>query len=901
MTEDDASKAYAAVSANLDSWTSPKVGKLSANWRTYEDDAVEWMETTMGQNTALTPQKRPANDAVSRSSTPVMSNSAKKPDRSISPLNLLEIPINPPTATIATDEYRMHHDALARYIRCKKSIQYSMDLATTADDREMTIDCDFLQTLSLDSHLWSLLAKLRSLGMDSLWMDDSPTAKGQQQFALFDALVRLSRSTVTTHAQLVYNLYGETSTLLMQRRQALVEWLQDSAAGEEVKLPTIQRSEMWPDSTKALQYNMQRPGKIDSLHPDAPLLISESGEPLFGKDNTSELDLLNACLQYILSGRLDKAVELCKEQGQPWRAAVWQGRRPFEVTSLAKDETRSIVHVTVGNPERLLWKSQCRKLAKNTRGAESAIYAVLADDVQTALASASLRSWEKGLLVCLTSLLGRTEDELLHRYNDNLRKAGKVFPGSGHDEEELEHMLATANVATLNEYTIFDLLEASPFKEMRASTLAQKLMVAFIKGKSAVQQVLSVARVHHSDKSLRFFTHLVIYLDSLPIVSMDMQGISHIKDSAVLEYIRELAKNPDLSEYITLYASMLPKPTLLSELPLLLANIQVPEERANVWKQMNDFLDPGVDVEILQRVVRLILADVRASDIRKCQSIGWLCFTPNHYGPALVCANELVRQLLLANKTHVASQFLWDYFPTIVQEDSDDQYVSTKREHSALLTYLEANTAFDHWKECIMDMVAESTPYTLNHNSLSEHEKGIAHQMEKRRVIEEKREAANKLIDAANTAQSKLDEVLSFEGGWLQEYEDDDDDLDIPEDEKRQLELEALQARLVPQVVFLAHNVFSETATWMKAMLEDGVPVAGKDCKEVLRALDNVEDVSPFAPLYWLTHAHDLANKVASEEHGIYDAFGEEDLKHFLDLMVDIKIRMLEVTAPRVD
>jgi hypothetical protein len=35
---DDASKAYAAVSAKLDSWTSPKVGKMSANWRTYEEE-----------------------------------------------------------------------------------------------------------------------------------------------------------------------------------------------------------------------------------------------------------------------------------------------------------------------------------------------------------------------------------------------------------------------------------------------------------------------------------------------------------------------------------------------------------------------------------------------------------------------------------------------------------------------------------------------------------------------------------------------------------------------------------------------------------------------------------------------------------------------------------------------
>ena len=72
----------------------------------------------------------------------------------------------------------------------------------------------------------------------------------------------------------------------------------------------------------------------------------------------------------------------------------------------------------------------------------------------------------------------------------------------------------------------------------------------------------------------------------------------------------------------------------------------------------------------------------------------------------------------------------------------------------------------------------------------------------------------------------------------------------------------------------------------------------GKDAKEVLSALDKVEDVSPFAPLYWLKHAHDLANKVASEEHGVYDAFSEKDLKHFFELMVDIKIRVLEVTAP---
>jgi hypothetical protein len=44
--------------------------------------------------------------------TPVMSNSAKKPDRSMSPLILMEIPIFSQPANFANEEYPLHHDAL---------------------------------------------------------------------------------------------------------------------------------------------------------------------------------------------------------------------------------------------------------------------------------------------------------------------------------------------------------------------------------------------------------------------------------------------------------------------------------------------------------------------------------------------------------------------------------------------------------------------------------------------------------------------------------------------------------------------------------------------------------------------------------------------------------------------
>jgi hypothetical protein len=83
----------------------------------------------------------------------------------------------------------------------------------------------------------------------------------------------------------------------------------------------------------------------------------------------------------------------------------------------------------------------------------------------------------------------------------------------------------------------------------------------------------------------------------------------------------------------------------------------------------------------------------------------------------------------------------------------------------------------------------------------------------------------------------------------------------------------------------------------MKTMLEDAIPVVGMDTKEVLCVLDEVGEISP-SPPFWLKHAHALANKVASEEYSVYDAFGEKDLKHFLELMEDVTIRVLEETAP---
>jgi hypothetical protein len=903
VDDEETSAAYASVAAKLESWTSPDIGKMSSkNWRTYEEDAVQWMEISMGQDDFVpeTPQKRPAEE--SSPDTPVTSNS-KKQDRTISPFKLMDFTSFPPlfeTSGIVKEEYRLYHDALLVHFRAKKSIFHGAEFITSSvNEEDMSLDVDYLQSLSVDNMIWSLLAKLRYLGKDALWLDDSPMAKRQQQISLSDTINRLSHSSPsTTHAQLFRNLYGETSSLLLQRRKVIIEWIQATyEASFDPKLPPPGSGVMWPDSTRELEINkMRKSGKIDSLHPDAPNLVNERGDTLFGKDRQRDLELVNACLGYILSGRIDKAVKLCQSHGQPWRAAIWQGGRPFDRKWVRSDETNSMIMISEGNPDRIHWKNQCRKLSEVSHGTEAAIYAILAHDVGRAFASPHLRSWEIGLQVCLTSMTGRIEDDLLHRYNANLRKAGHTILGSDCVDQELEHLQATSSIASWNEYSIFDTLEASPFIEMRARSLTQRIVASFIKGKTAVCQLLLSSWIEEADESmLRVMTHLLLYLESL--LSFFDTDLSSIKENVILQYLRHLSTRRELSQYMTLYAFMLPMPTLMSVFPNLLVNIEGPEERSVLWRQIKELFEPDVGLSILRKVVQITLHDADSADARKCMAIGWLCLAPEHYSSALEFSNELVRQLLIEDKIQVASQFLWDYFPTIVQEnESEAEFSRAKNEYNALLVYLEGNSAFDRWKECMLTTFPETERSNLlTSKLLTPQEKEIAQRMERRRLIESKRDAANKIIDAANTAQSKLEAIFNYEGGWLKEYEQDDDSGN--DEEKRQTEIETLQKRLIPQVIFQACSVYTETATWMKKMLDDAIPIVGTNRSEVLRALDQAETISPYSPLFWLKYAHALAKVVASEEYGVFDTFGEEDLQHVMTLMEDVSIKILEENA----
>ena len=915
-TDDDTSRAYASISAQLDTWTSPKLGHVHSA-AMYEEDTDAWLQQTLANpSAAAAAANSPAlDDPTGGRGTPIMSNSVRN---SASPYGGVVSPwvehmrVSTPfqLATTTDPHFRSHHDALWRHVQAKRNLSERKRLALeeaslsgkNAPDLRMLLqeeersDIELLSALSSDTPLFSLLAKLRPLGIDVMIWDES----NHHKMLVRQAMASLAGQKGLTPAQLIHQFYSSSSApTVLKRRNAILEWLQDWFAQSIDNMPLPKKTTaMWPESLEQLQMSSNSHDKVKTLHPDAPLLVQETAtatatEPLYGTDNSQDKLLLKACLSYILAGRMDLAQQLCRKQGQPWRSAVWNGGVPHDVTSVPNEETQQMILVQVGNPARFLWKRQVSKLVKVvSTDEEAAIYALLCNDMSSALANPLLRTWHAGLYVCFNALKGRLEDELLHL-------AGK---GKEYEACTSEQLKATIGVASLDEPGILETLAASPFEEMRTATSMQGAMASILVGTQALVRYCQAEVSASGDKAnLRRFVHLVLYLDSIKELTTPttvLESMEEIKNTAVLNYLLHLATQPSLWRFMAIYASFLPTDTLLSVVPDLLTKIEVEEERRTIATQFKELLN-GLDITILKSTVMLILAKGTSSDLSKCRSVKWLTYVQEHLGEAQVCANSILRHFLIQQNAPMATTFIRVHLPesVIVNGDDDDNCYNARREFEAYRLYLQAMEAFEQWKQVMLVTLPETKSKNFSRQCLTLSDIEIADSMERRLFVEQKQEASRKVVETALAAEHKLMEVLSFGGGWLLEEDDDEDDAMDDEgksdDIKREGEMEKLRSQCIPEVVFMLHNVCDETATWMESSLEDGVPRLGKTVKDVLSALDDFDGV--LNPLYWIRRAKGFITVVASDENDICDAFGNQHVKQLNKLMQDIAIRELDL------
>ncbi|KAF8168933.1 nuclear pore protein 84/107 [Pholiota molesta] len=212
-------------------------------------------------------------------------------------------------------------------------------------------------------------------------------------------------------AQAVFRASPLLSELVVVR-----EWLHDTAPAPA---PPGASTGYWP-FTKHTVLQAVRTGHAPregrggaEMDPDAP--SRAGGAALAADDASYEKSLLQALYGYLRAGRLQDAVDACRQAHQPWRAASIRGSLLFQWKALStqRDEEEDIDNEDPdaggwsGNRNRALWKSTCIRAALNPALAdpERLLYATLAPAPETApLLKAACRTWEDHLWAELSVL-----------------------------------------------------------------------------------------------------------------------------------------------------------------------------------------------------------------------------------------------------------------------------------------------------------------------------------------------------------------------------------------------------------------------------------------------------------------------------------------------------------------
>ena len=396
-------------------------------------------------------------------------------------------------------------------------IQEGTSLALEAGtDTQSTYACE------MEGHVWSLLERL-TVG-NAIAVDNSEAAMDVSMDAMVDARMDMKPSSQkeppcmilweehhvqsTHHATLLQEwvelltraypsldsvgvtqvldscLRGDhelaaSLPLLTQRRQLILDWIESCHNRSAMECYPVSSKEriMWTDTLEQLStYGRNQSGKISTIHPDAPLVLlgeeckssmdstsnARSVQPLYGNDESRDIVLLSACLSLMKAGRYSDVLEKCREFGQPWRAAAWNGNEVFGVVTVEderKEDWNETIgeSVRIGNPKRMLWKrnmwhvskamhnlllqtsaSSKGMLASGSVAYEAAISAILADDTNTALENPILKqNWMDLVWVYFKGQQSRFIEQVYHSHNTARRGKGDSFlEGSEFEKEE---------------------------------------------------------------------------------------------------------------------------------------------------------------------------------------------------------------------------------------------------------------------------------------------------------------------------------------------------------------------------------------------------------------------------------------------------------------------------------
>jgi hypothetical protein len=128
-------------------------------------------------------------------------------------------------------------------------------------------------------------------------------------------------------------------------------------------------------------------------------------------------------------------------------------------------------------------------------------------------------------------------------------------------------------------------------------------------------------------------------------------------------------------------------------------------------------------------------------------------------------------------------------------------------------------------------------------------------------------------------------------------YHNEDADIPFSNDTEaivQRNELDQLRNQLLPNIVFMYHDICTETALWMSKSLDDAAELLHLSPNTTIREIDDTKsdmnipvDVSPISPRYRTLTVLELAEITMNDKFDIHSAFRTNDYKFLLSQLAE--------------
>ncbi|KAI0048451.1 nuclear pore protein 84/107 [Auriscalpium vulgare] len=436
---------------------------------------------------------------------------------------------------------------------------------------------------------------------------------------------------------------------------------------------------------------------VKQMDPDA-VVRSEGESNLAADDASYDKALAQTLYAYVRAGRLEEAVELCREAHQPWRAASIRGSLLFQWKALsvgARDEDEPAPedpNAWSGNRRRNLWKSTCTRAALDPRltDAERALYAALAPSSQTASTlRAACRTWEDLLWAQISVMCEERQTAALARlgggfWENGLDAVQKDPVASAledtDDEEESWREEVVETLQDIANASIEDGLPAdNPFHMSQLHIILDRTDDLLNDFAIRLQEGMYDPSSLEYPTMTRFFAHLCLFLQMIDI------PVSPLATQIILEAYLRVLEAAGQRDLIAMYAGALGD-NAVERYALFLTSLELSADITERRLALTRARDHGLDMErvavvtaerTVDRAFELLPSAAKGNlpsvlsamqgpptdaETLLLRSIEWTTFLDGTADYALEQANVILRYFLARGRVRVA-RLLLDMLP----------------------------------------------------------------------------------------------------------------------------------------------------------------------------------------------------------------------------------------------